>query len=698
MDSEPGDAPLPPRKVSPHRSDFTPHAMRYRALLLGLLLTAASVSADQSSARETTRPAAHGCALGPVHDRQVVQRRLEEWAGSTHLGRLETWDLGIDRDKTRVRLQLAQGSVTLTWSLDAQCMATAVAIEVSPDFQGSPPDAAAVGRLAESLRPATADPRVAPRWAASHLLLVTCFALLVLGTLGILLREARVQPPPWPAALTLLLVWGIALALRLLLSPRTFLHEGYHIAETVSGYLTGEMPPIYGNTGPALFRLAAALLQRPGDVDVIFVTNAVIASMAIPALALLDLALFGHWPRALCAAVLLSVLPLHLRYSAAEDLFVQATTLGIWTLALFALYLRTRRLGDVLCAALALVLAMQTRPEMLFFPLVLVALVVLAQPRSWRVLFAWRTLLALSAVALMLIPRLRELRHVVHEAPSRVQMLPAASDYFGHLILFQSHVVPPVYWVFMVAGLAWGARRAPRLHLWLFVVFLGCTFFTLSIGTNVPFTLRTQMLPTSLAVLVAAGAASAWTESVRAFVIRLRKEHLPLTSTALAFGALGLALLGTTVVVKWRAWITELGDQQLEWAFLARTVPQLPARGTLLSAMEAGGSNLDAFPQFLLGRSGRTYDLIDVRSAARGEVPWPEAGEELLFYQGIFCYLAEPDDSSSDPMTHPCRAVHARYNLEPRWVEEVEGTSWQRYAGNSRGPFRIGFFWLRALR
>src|SRR6185503_6973941 len=153
--------------------------------------------------------------------------------------------------------------------------------------------------------------------------------------------------------LVLVALWVAALLMRLTLAPRTFLHEGYHIAETVSGYLIAEPPPIYGKTGPALFRAVGAA-WRWNDVQIIFLTNAVLASLAIPALALLDLALFRSWPRALCSAWLLCVLPLHLRYSAAEDLFVQATTFGIWALALFALYLRTRRLEDILCAALAL--------------------------------------------------------------------------------------------------------------------------------------------------------------------------------------------------------------------------------------------------------------------------------------------------------------------------------------------------------
>lgn len=496
-------------------------------------------------------------------------------------------------------------------------------------------------------------------------------------------------------------MWGVALALRLSLSPRTFLHEGYHIAETVSGYLTGEMPPIYGKTGPALFRLAGAVMQRPDDVQVIFVTNAVLASLAVPALALLDLALLHSWPRAVCAAALVCVLPLHLRFSAAEDLFVQATTFGVWAVALFALYLRTRRIEDAVWVALALSLAMQARPEMLAFPAVLVALVLLVEPRSWRVLVTWRTLAALSMLGLLLIPRFFELQRALHGGPSPGLTFPPVSHYVENLVLIQPQVTPPVYCAFLAVGLAWGVWRQPRVHLWLIAVFVGHTVVTLSIFTNVPYGLRSQLLPTSCAVLIAAGVASVWVEAWTRVRARDRKSLFTFTTTSttpLVLGACALAGIGAIVVRGSRDFVTSLGDQQLEWAFIEPTVPQLPARGTLLSAIEAGGSNLDAFPAFVLSGAGKTYDLVDVRRATNGEVAWPAPGGELLYYQGLFCYLAPPGQPSSERLTAPCGAVHERYTLDASMTGDIAGEAWQHYAGNSRGPFRIGFFRLQARR
>ena len=516
----------------------------------------------------------------------------------------------------------------------------------------------------------------------NYAVLAASFVLLVLGTAAILVRETRSQRPSPSAIVALFIIWAVALSLRLYVSPRTFLHEYYHIAETLSLYLTGRSVPLYGDTGPALFRFVSTVLGRPYELQVVFLTNAVLSSLAIPAVALFDLALIGSWPHALCAAALLCFLPQHLRFSAAEDLFVQAVTLGMWALGLFALYLRTRRVGDALLSALALSLAMQTRPEMIVFPAMLVMLVVLLEKRWWRLFIDWRTLLAASLLALLLVPRFLELGQALQES-SPTAMLPELPRYLSHLVLFEPGVTPAVYWVFLAIGSVWTARNAPYVLLWVVLLFIGYTLSSLSLFDNPPYDLRSQLLPTSFVVLIAAGAAPVW------LALWGRRRRV-----GLAVGACLLALLAASVVASSFGFVTELRDQQLEWAFLERTVPLLPERATLLSAVETGGRNLDGFPRFLLSRANRTYDMVDVRRAASGAVRWPEADDELIYYQGMYCYFAFADEPAPDPMTPACSAVRDRYVLEPLFAENLEthGYSYMRYGSP---PFHIGFFRLR---
>jgi hypothetical protein len=89
--------------------------------------------------------------------------------------------------------------------------------------------------------------------------------------------------------------------------------------------------------------------------------------------------------------------------------------------------------------------------------------------------------------------------------------------------------------------------------------------------------------------------------------------------------------------------------------------------------------------------------MVDVRRAAAGDVAWPAPGEELLYYQGMFCYFAFEDAPSPEPMVPFCRDVNERYVMEPLFVEELhtQGYSRLRYTAP---PYRIGFFRLKALR
>ncbi|MCC6847413.1 MAG: glycosyltransferase family 39 protein [Deltaproteobacteria bacterium] len=527
----------------------------------------------------------------------------------------------------------------------------------------------------------------APFSASAHyVVLAGTFLVLLLGTAHVLAREAAARGAPVAAVTALLLVCAGGLALRLTLSPWTFLHEYYHIAETVSAHLSGEAALGYGRTGPALFRLVGRVFGDGGEVRSIFLTNALLSTAAVPAAAMLVLAVFRSWPQAVCAALLLAVWPQHLRFSAAEDLFVQAITFGLWSLALFASHQRTRRFEDALLGGLAASLATQARPEMIFFPLVVVAFLLCTEPRAWRTLLARPMLLTAAVLAGLLVPHAFDVASALREARAPAPQVPSPQRYLATLVLFDPRITPVVYPLTIAAGAAWYAMRRPGWLLWIVSVYVGFTALGLSIFDNPQYHLRTQSLPTSYLVLLGAGVAPLWMAAWRT-----RRRLGAVVGIAFVVGsAIG-------VVARWRGFVGELKDQQLEWAFLERQVPQLPPQGTLLTAVEAGGHNLDAFPEFLLARSGRRYTLVDVRSAARGTVAWPPPAGDVLFYQGMFCYFAFDDEPAPEPMTPACLAVHERYDAEPLSVEDLrtEGYSSLRYAQGGRGVYRIGFFRLK---
>jgi hypothetical protein len=655
-----------------------------RLALLGVLVVLASACAKRAS--DTPVPITPDLAqklyarVGPLHEPDRCRVTRFDTSGFQIVLGLATaqdaeqfFELGTLPGPHAGSPTAGDWWLTVPSSLARDCPATVAAIERS--------------LAATSVRTAG--------WRLGHLpialpsqyaVLALTFLLLVLGSVHVLYREAMARAVPARAVVALLLVCAVALALRLTLSPRTFLHEYYHIGDTVAAYFGNQVIPGYGKTGPALFRFVGWMVGDAEDVRIIFVTNAVVSSLAVPAAAMLVLAVFGSWPQALCVALLLAVLPQHLRFSAAEDLFVQGITFGLWSLALLASYRRTRRYEDVLLGVLAMALATQTRPDMIFFPVVVAAFLVCTEPRGWRTLFTRPMLVAVVVFAVLLVPHVRDVLTAMREARSPAPHLSSMHRYLDTLVVFDSRITPVVYPLMIVAGAGWWAMRRPGWFLWIVGVYVGFTVFALSIFENPPWLLRAQNLPMSYLVLLAGGAVPVWMAAWR--------SH-PRRGAVVGMALLALAAVG--VVAHWRGFVGELKDQQLEWAFLERQVPQLPEQGTLVTVVAPGPHNLDRFPEFLLTRSGRRYTLVDVRNAANGTVPWPEPTAELLFYQGMYCYFAFPDEPSPDPMTPFCRAVHEHYATEPLFVEDLrtEGYSSMRYAQGGRGVYRIGFYRLK---
>ena len=540
----------------------------------------------------------------------------------------------------------------------------------------------------EEILSATESPAAAPwradRWVSvreNYTLLAFCFVLLGPWTVRILWREYRLSEPPGSAVAALVAISLCGLFLRQWLSPQTFLHEYYHVAGTLASHLRGQAGPVYGDSGPALYQLVATLFGRPGDARVIFMTNAVVASLAIPAVALFDLALFGLWSRALCAALLLAVLPQHLRFSASEVLFVPALTMSLCALTLAVLYLRTRRLEDASCAAVTFVVAMQTRPEMHFLPILLLALVVFTQPRVLRAIFDWRTLVAFALFLFLFVPRFIELAQILQSDKVPTHNLPSADRMWHSMVLFQADITPPLYWIALTLGGLWLLVRKPGVLLWATATCLGLCAFSLASGDNPPYNVRSQFLPNAFTILVAAGVAPLWMALAG-----------PLGRLRARVGFAFLVLAAVVMVGKSRGFITAVGDQQQEWEFLQRAVSRLPERGRLLTNT-AVGRNLDAFPELLLHRQGKVYEMIDLSQVHRGDVAWPEPGEDLFYYQGMFCHCDFHDAPVPDPMTAPCEDVYRRYRVVPFEAEHLPGPGFSalRYAPS---PFRVGFFRL----
>src|SRR5262249_43921608 len=216
-----------------------------------------------------------------------------------------------------------------------------------------------------------------------------------------------------------------------------------------------------------------------------------------------------------------------------------------------------------------------------------------------------------AVLGVLLVPRFLDLRRALPDRPGAE--IPGGAVYLYSLVLLQRDVTPAVYLAFLAAGLVWTLWRMPGLLLWVVLVFCGFSFFSLCLGNNPSYNLRAQLLPMSFIVLIAGAAASVW--------MALWGRH---RRWGLRLGACGLVGLGILVVLIWKSSITELHDQQLEWLFLERTVPQLPERATLLSAVEIGGGRAGAVPRVLLlwGRKKSQQRAVGGARGGRPAAPW----------------------------------------------------------------------------
>jgi hypothetical protein len=138
----------------------------------------------------TTEENAKGCIWGPITDVPAAQLVLDKWAAATNLSPFDKnkSGLSIAKDSARLTLVFAKGVLTLDWMIDEDCNPTAITIQPSPDYEGTPPDEDAVNRLVSSLRGVISEQRNQP---SAFVTVRVRFLIVGLGFAGLLLFYKR---------------------------------------------------------------------------------------------------------------------------------------------------------------------------------------------------------------------------------------------------------------------------------------------------------------------------------------------------------------------------------------------------------------------------------------------------------------------------------------------------------------------------
>jgi hypothetical protein len=537
-------------------------------------------------------------------------------------------------------------------------------------------------------------------WVRLSLLLL--FLLMAAAALRIATSPAR-GPVPWRhlagvAGLTLL-----AGVLRFTMSPHAFLHEYYHHGVFVPELLSSPgFQANYGEVGPALYRLVHLVIGGPGETA-IFATNAVLATLTIPALIALDLALFRAWPRALFAGLILAVLPQHLRFSGAEDPVIPATLFAVASAAFAVSWVDSRRTVALVGAVAATALTMQSRTELMAWPLFLFLLLWAARGRAGlRALLRPELLAAAGVLAVLVLPRLdRIVNPPADVLPVQVTpgtwwrhvaplLNPFHEDY--RFVVLWPSVTPPFLWLLVAAGAVRAWRRDRSAWLGVAGVVFGYVVVTTWIHSNPPFLIRTQVFGTPWCAVLAAGALPL------AIDLSARLSHpVPRRILVAILPALVLAGLATH-----GSWVVRPTEAWQEFEFLREQVPRLPPDARVLTIVEPGARDMDAFPAFLLERTGRRdVRLIDLRAVLDGRESWPDPGPDLVFFQGMFCHFSFfAVDPPPDPLADRCLRVQERYRMVPWATATLDGVpgSHMAYSKGGVGPWDVGLFQVTGLR
>lgn len=502
-------------------------------------------------------------------------------------------------------------------------------------------------------------------------LLLAVFLIGLAGAVVTGVRARRSAPLPGGVLWALLGVTVVAGLVRWQLSPWTFLHEYFHVAHRLSA-LYREPLLVYGEAGPVLSR-AVHWLTGLGPRS-IFLADWAVATLTVPALACLDHALFGRWPRAILSALFLALLPQHLRFSASEVLSVAGTFFLVSGLAMTVRFLRTFDGWSLVGAIASLFLATQSRPELIVAPLLGLLLVPVIRPgEAARVVFR-PGVLAGAAGLLIGIAAGRMLAGML---PGALPALPSSEA----LNLTWSSVEWTPLFLIAASGLGVvvGLKQQWRTAVWLGMGFLVAGLLPLAFFSNPIYNLRTQLPALPFAVLLASWGAT-W------LVGRLSLRRT--VRIAVVAGLVLLACVGTALRLDR---VTGTRAVQQEWAFLQRAVPLLPdGAGAMVIASRHVGA---ALPEDLLFHEGKLLQVVDIGTFLATEsrdVAFPQP----LFHLGMYCYL-RPIEARDGPrrLRPECERVLREYFLEPLVVESLPGPlDPESDNAASQGPFPVGFF------
>jgi len=484
----------------------------------------------------------------------------------------------------------------------------------------------------------------------------------------------------------------------------------------------------YGNGFWAFFDLIRHLAGRTGpvtaaDLTLLARTNEVLGAVTVPALYLAARTMRLDRTTALAGAVILAVLPGHVRISASESRFVLATATTVWSMALTANAVRNKSLVSGAAALAGWLLASQTRPEVIAVALVVVPALVVMVGGTRALLRPW-ALAAFGLFAIMVFAWLSWVAHRAIQGDGPAQMVTWRCVF--HLrwaYLGTSGNVPAVTWFdgrftprILVAATLFGLLAAPWLHRTKQALFWS-TGALAGMAAGACFrqefnSIRLQLVAQPfLAIVAGMGVSGLAATTVRLAMprrladqtrnrpaIRLRLEQ--------ALSVVGSLAMGLLVWHGGKTIIRTVTAPQAEFLFLESVLPSIPPRCEIL--YPKGPGIYHTYQPFFLSDAPKIRQRwVQIESWKNAELDPTRPCK--LWYRPVACYAggqegrpveAKPKSRVAVARAHrmrpACSDLESRLILHPYRTALVEAlSSWgESYPGRR---LEIGFFTMERI-
>lgn len=490
-------------------------------------------------------------------------------------------------------------------------------------------------------------------WVAA----VCALVLLLPRALGFLRAAGAARALPWLGIL------AVALVARLVVAHPTVVNENRHGEMIHLRVLDGGHLETYG---PAYFETYRALLSiLPPRIESTLAVQAVLGSLVCVLAGMMVVLLLGGTRReGLLAAAVLAVLPVHVRVSHSESLFVLATFLVLAALCLAASAMRSFRPAAWWAAWMLAAIAAQVRPEYVFFPAFLLLAAVAARPADAPPVrpMARHLVGAVAVCGLLLAPRFVVLLALQTSDDAVSILAPAA---IGARLLSQDHLFtnprlfPVALTVLGLIGL-WAVAARHRLGaLWIGAALAYHTSWFLSLQPNLGNVLRFQHAAVHLwAMLAAAGTCA---------LVRRAAPGAPRLAAAAA-----ATLAVTASALPGARLISERFDKDEEFHYLRAAAAGLPDRGHLVLPDDSAfgdGRILGYFLPEVLPGGGAGWRLHRQSAAtAFDEAALAALDGPVFYYRGLWSYEFTPEEVGLRARGH-----HGRYRAN-RYFDHEETT------------------------